>query len=156
EVSTHDDALALEIFETMNDRGLRLTSLDMLKSFLLAKVGPDDREQVNHVWRRRLTQLMDIDPNAHSAFVKSWVRATHATSREGEEATGSALDKWVRQEAPRMGLDRPVDFREFVVRDMDRLGQRYRQLLSATKTLTPGFETVYYNAYNSVTLQLPL
>ena len=47
EISTRDGGLALEIFETMNDRGLRLTSLDMLKSFILAQVGADDREQVN-------------------------------------------------------------------------------------------------------------
>ncbi len=37
EIAATDQDMALEIFETMNDRGSRLTSTDMLKSFLLAK-----------------------------------------------------------------------------------------------------------------------
>lgn len=156
EVSTHNDTLALEIFETMNDRGLRLTSLDMLKSFVLAQVNADDREVVNRTWRQRLTELTDIDPNAHSAFVKSWLRAKYSAGQDDDENIGSAFDKWVRKEAGRIGLDSPAGFRRFVVRDMDRLAGRYRELLQASRTLTPGLEAVFYNAYNSVTLQLPL
>ena len=156
EISTGDASLALEIFETMNDRGLRLTSLDMLKSFLLSQVSDDDRDRVNQVWRSRLTDLTDIDSNAHSAFVKNWLRAKYSTGAEDDEAIGSAFDKWVRKSAPRIGLDGPSAVRDFVVRDMDCLASRYRDLLAATRTLTPGLEPVYYNAHNSVTLQLPL
>jgi hypothetical protein len=35
EIGTTDKDMALEIFESMNDRGLQLSSMDMLKSFLL-------------------------------------------------------------------------------------------------------------------------
>ena len=38
EIATADEEMALEIFETMNDRGLRLTTTDMLKSYLLSKI----------------------------------------------------------------------------------------------------------------------
>ena len=38
EIATSDQEMALEIFETMNDRGLRLTTTDMLKSYLLAMI----------------------------------------------------------------------------------------------------------------------
>lgn len=55
-----------------------------------------------------------------------------------------------------MGLDRPAGARDFVLRDMDFHASRYRDLLLATKTLMPGLEPVFYNAFNSVTLQMPL
>ena len=49
EIGTTDQDMALEIFETMNDRGLRLSNTDMLKSFLIARMedpaGDRDREQ---------------------------------------------------------------------------------------------------------------
>ncbi|GAA2583407.1 DUF262 domain-containing protein [Dactylosporangium fulvum] len=156
EISTGDSGLALEIFETMNDRGLRLTGLDMLKSFMLAKVDADDRDVVNQVWRSRLTDLSDIDPGAHSAFVKAWLRAKHSAGSDDDEGIGSAFDKWVRKHEARLDLDRPAGARQFVLRDMDHLAKRYRELLLASRHLTPGLEPLYYNAYNSVTLQLPL
>jgi hypothetical protein len=158
EISTGDAGLALEIFETMNDRGLRLTSLDMLKSFLLGQVSDDDRDRVNKVWRSRLTALTDTDPNsnAQSGFVKNWLRAKYSAGNDDDEAIGKAFDKWVRKSAPRIGLDGPAAIRDFVVRDMDCLASRYRELLAATHTLKPGLEPLFYNAFNSVTLQLPL
>ena len=122
EISTTDASLALEIFETMNDRGLRLTSLDMLKSFLLSQVSDDDRGRVNRVWRSRLTALTDTDPNsnAQTAFVKSWLRAKYSAGNEDDEAIGTAFDKWVRKSASRIGLDGPVAIRDFVVHDRRR------------------------------------
>ncbi len=56
EISTSDPEMALEIFETMNDRGLRLTTTDMLKSYLLAKMVDRDKiEHANDQWRARVT-----------------------------------------------------------------------------------------------------
>jgi uncharacterized protein with ParB-like and HNH nuclease domain len=156
EISTGDSGLALEIFETMNDRGLRLTSLDLLKSFVLTQLDTEDRRSVNQVWRTRLTDLTDIDSNAHSAFVKSWLRAKYSSGSDDDESIGSAFDKWVRKSAATLELDRPNGAREFILRDMNYLAGRYRELLLATRTLTPNLEPVYYNAFNSVTLQLPL
>jgi hypothetical protein len=43
EISTHNEPAALGTFETMNDRGLRLAPLDLLKSFILGKVNPASR-----------------------------------------------------------------------------------------------------------------
>ena len=48
------------------------------------------------------------------------------------------------------------DFADLINRDFKRLSARYLQLLEAAWTLTPGFEEVYYNAWNGFTLQFPL
>ncbi|MBO0868790.1 MAG: DUF262 domain-containing protein, partial [Micromonosporaceae bacterium] len=50
EISTRDSAFAVEAFETMNDRGMRLGAADLLKSFLLNSARPADRPQINHLW----------------------------------------------------------------------------------------------------------
>ena len=43
-VWTDSDELAYVIFETMNDRGLSLTQIEMLRSYLLAKIRMQDRD----------------------------------------------------------------------------------------------------------------
>ena len=65
EIGTTDQDMALEIFETMNDRDLRLSNTDMLKGFLLARIGEPERiRAANSLWRRRITDLTDLDKNA--------------------------------------------------------------------------------------------
>ena len=52
EVTASADTDAYAIFETMNDRGLSLTPVDMLKSYLLSQI--DDRRvrgAVNETWK---------------------------------------------------------------------------------------------------------
>jgi hypothetical protein len=44
------------MFETMNDRRVRLTAVDLLKSFLLSHVGTDE-EKLNEEWRQMLAEL---------------------------------------------------------------------------------------------------
>ena len=53
EIGAPDQDMALEIFETMNDRGLRLSNTDMLKSFLLARWAMKQSiRELNERWRR--------------------------------------------------------------------------------------------------------
>ena len=44
-VWTNSDEFAYVIFETMNDRGLSLTQVEMLRSYLLANVNPNQRDK---------------------------------------------------------------------------------------------------------------
>ncbi len=73
-----DDAYA--IFETMNDRGLRLTPADMLKGYLLANIEDGrPRAKANDLWRRRLRQLDEQSEDASSDFLKTWLRSQYST-----------------------------------------------------------------------------
>ena len=85
EIGTTDQDMALEIFETMNDRGQRLSNTDMLKSFLLARIREPDRiDAANQLWRDRITELTDLDKNADSECIKHWLRGKYAqTIRNG-------------------------------------------------------------------------
>src|SRR5256886_14753324 len=61
EIVTHDAATGQEIFETMNDRGQRLTSLDMLKSYLIARARRHARD-VHEAWRGHLAPPAALGP----------------------------------------------------------------------------------------------
>ena len=84
EIDTTDPNLALEMFETMNDRGLRLSNIDMLKSFLLPRIESSEGiDAANALWRKRVTALRELYDDAASAFIKFWLRAKYAeTIRE--------------------------------------------------------------------------
>jgi uncharacterized protein with ParB-like and HNH nuclease domain len=60
------------IFESMNDRGTRLTPVDLLKSFLLSHVG-EGEEDLNLRWRRMLSELTISrdDEGAPTRFLKA-------------------------------------------------------------------------------------
>jgi hypothetical protein len=155
EISTTDGALALETFETMNDRGLRLNSLDLLKSFVIGEVGPADQSSVNQTWRARMTALTDAESNANVGFVKNWLRAKYSRNTADDSAISKSFDKWIRREHEALGLKYEGDFRTFV-NHLDRLSRRYVEILEASKQPRPGLDAVYANAINTVTLQLPL
>jgi hypothetical protein len=166
EITTSDQEMALEIFETMNDRGLRLTTTDMLKSYLLAMIRDPARiDAANRLWRSRVAELAETADKGDSDFIRNWLRGKYAeTIRERRkdavpgdfDVIGTAPHKWVRDHRAEIGLARSGDFGELIERTFDRLFGRYLQLLRVAQTLTPGFEEVFYNAWNGFTFQYPL
>jgi hypothetical protein len=155
EIVTHDAATGQEIFETMNDRGQRLTSLDMLKSYLVGRARRYASD-VHESWRTNLASLAEIDPDGPGDLVKYWLRARYAQDDADDEAVDTAVHQWVRRHNRVLGLHRPGDYRDFAAYELRRAADRYRQLLAAAGTLTPGLEPVYYNAHNKLPPQFPL
>ena len=50
-VEVQDQATAYRIFETMNDRGLKLSAADLVKNYLYSLVKVDNIDQVTHKWQ---------------------------------------------------------------------------------------------------------
>ena len=166
DIGAPDQDMALEIFETMNDRGLRLSNTDMLKSFLLARVGDEEAiRELNDSWRRRVTDLADAEKNADAEFVKAWLRGNYAQTQRERKANatpgdfdviGTAFHKWVRDNTGAIGLESDADYRRFVEVEFFELSKRYLQLLHASGEMQPGLEAVFYNARTGFTLQIPV
>ena len=166
DIGTPDQIMALEVFETMNDRGLRLSSTDMLKGFLLASIGDEEAiRDLNDRWRRRITELTDVEKNAAAEFMKAWLRGDYAETQRQRKANavpgdfdliGTAFHKWVRDNIESLGLAKASDHRRFVEGEFLPLSRRYLQLLEACKHPQPGLHSVFYNAHNGFTLQLPV
>lgn len=164
EIGVPDQDMALEIFETMNDRGLRLTNIDMLKSYLVARVGDEDViHDLNERWRRHITELTEVEDNADAEFVKAWLRGNYADTIRQRRAKaspgdfdiiGTAFHKWVRDKSEDLDLRREDDYRRFVDHEFFPLSRRYIELIDASSNLRAGLESVCYNAWTGLTLQL--
>ena len=50
-IETQDVAKALKVFETINDRGVGLDSMDLLKNLLFMKAGRDEFERLKDHWK---------------------------------------------------------------------------------------------------------
>jgi len=149
------------IFESMNDRGARLTAVDLLKSFLLSNVGRDE-EKLNRKWREMLAELTIRrgDAAAPKEFLRAALIARYADvskPADAEEIT-TTLDIWVRRNADeRLGLRRPDQFFEFV-NDLISLATHYRRFLAASLTIqrSQQLEALFYNARNGIANQMIL
>jgi uncharacterized protein with ParB-like and HNH nuclease domain len=163
EIGTTDKDMALEIFESMNDRGLQLSNMDMLKSYILSRIGsPAEIESANKLWRGNVQSLRDLVKNGDSEFMKNLLRAKYAeTVRDTKKSAGAqdfeeiatTFHKWVRDKSEKIGLVKSQDFIDFVNQDLVVFASRYALLSKASEQITEGLEHVYYNHFNDFTLQ---
>lgn len=163
EITAYSDEDAYTIFETMNDRGLSLTPVDMLKGYLLANItDADHRLHAGRVWKERIGALLDLGKDEDADGIKSWLRSQHAeTIRERKRGAapedfdliGTEFHRWVRDREVSLGLQRSSDFVTFIERDFAFYSNWYQRLRQAANTLTPGLESIFFNAEHNYTLQ---
>jgi Protein of unknown function DUF262/Protein of unknown function (DUF1524) len=166
EITAYSDDDAYTIFETMNDRGLSLAPLDMLKGYVLANITDEgDRLRANDRWKSMVTSLNDFEKDEAADAVKAWLRSQYADSiRERRrhaqprdfDRVGTEFHRWVKENDDRIALRTSADFVAFVDREMTFYSRQYLRLRMASIQLTPGLETIYYNARLGFTLQYPL
>jgi uncharacterized protein with ParB-like and HNH nuclease domain len=166
EIVAFSDEEAYSIFETMNDRGLSLSPTEMLKGYLLANIeGNEKKEIANGIWKNRLLDLMNIHKNEEADFFKYWLRAKYSYSvragRKGSknkdfEKIGTEFHKWVRDNKVKIGLTSSGEYWHFINTSFQKYSALYLKIRKYADNLTPGFEEIYYNAYNNFTLQYPL
>jgi len=105
QVSSNDRDKAGLVFETLNDRGIGLSTPDLLRNFMLDEAASDaDREQISLNWE----DVLELEENAHSEdFIRHfWL------SRYGDVKTRSLYreikDRIQRDEIPVMRLSREL------------------------------------------------
>lgn len=166
QITAYSDDDAYAIFETMNDRGLKLTPADMLKGYLLANMEEGKpRTKANDLWRKRLRGLDERDEDASSDFLKTWLRSQYATKirerkrgarPEDWDRIGTEFHRWLRGARDQIGLNSRDGFYQFVARDLEFYGQQYARILDAS---TGAFQYdgplrfIRFNADHGFTLQ---
>ena len=166
EISAASDEDAYTIFETMNDRGLSLTPLDMLKGYLLAKITDiGQRNEAARLWRERIEALRKLGKDEDTDAVKAWLRARYANSvrerRTGSEnkdfeRIGTEFHRWLGDHAEALGLKSGEDFFRFINDDMVFYTRQYVRIREASMRPVKGLEAVYHVAAFNFTLQYPL
>ena len=157
EITAYSDDNAYTIFESMNDRGLNLTSTEMLKGYILSRFKETkDREQANRCWKESIQSLHRHSKEEDQKFFQAWLRSQYAdTIRQGKagssnedfEKIGTRFHSWVRDNLPKMGLkaDSPAEFRMLVHDEMKYYLRAYLDILDAQKEEKPGWENVFYH-----------
>lgn len=163
EITAFSDDHAYTIFETMNDRGLSLAPADMLKGYLLANISdPQHRLRSNETWKVQMLRLQDLGKEEDADFLKAWLRSQYANSiRERKRGAvpqdfdrlGTEFHRWIREHDQAVGLARSSDFVELIERDLRFYARQYERLRRAGSELTPGLESVFFNAQLEFTLQ---
>ena len=153
---------AHKIFVTMNDRGLSLTSTEMLKGYLLSEIKSDSiREKMNGLWKEKVLILKKDDDKGDETFIKAWLRAHYAeTIRETKagavnkdfDIIGGSFHKWVRDERDKLGLNGSDDF-ELFIKKFAKFAEVYERIRQAETTFAEETKYVYYNAQINFTLQ---
>jgi hypothetical protein len=166
EIVAFSDEDAYTIFETMNDRGLSLTPLEMLKGYLLANISDEHKKNAAAVvWKQRLGALANIGKDEDTDAVKSWLRSQYAqTIRERKKGAspgdfdrlGTEFHRWVKDHDDKIGITSGADFVRFIQHDLSFYARQYLRLREASRTFDPALEAVFYNAQHGFTLQYPL
>ena len=163
EITAYSDDDAYTIFETMNDRGLSLTPLDMLKGYVLANISDDqERLRAGATWKSRVAALAELGKDEDADSFKAWLRSQYAlTIRERKQGAhpgdfdrlGTEFHRWVKEHDKQLGLTGSSAFAQFVERDLNFYTRQYERLRRASAALTPGLDVVFYNARMEFTLQ---
>lgn len=155
---------AYTIFETMNDRGLNLTPTEMMKGYLLTNVGIEEKiEELDSLWKKRLSELNLYSIQEDLEFIRAWLRAIYAvTIRESAkgaenqdfEKIGTRFHSWLRDKAKDIGLVDNESFYYFIKGDFDFYSSLYLKIKAAEVTYTEGLETLYLSSYWSIASSL--
>lgn len=170
EITAYSDDNAYTIFESMNDRGLNLTSTEMLKSYILSRFRePKDREKANWFWRECIQSLHRRSKEEDQKFFQAWLRGQYAdtirqgragSSNEDFEKIGTRFHSWFRDNLAKLRLegDSPEDFRTLLHEEMKYYLRAYLEILDAQNHEKPGWENVFYHYHWGIadSLSFPL
>jgi len=153
EIKTYTDEDAYTIFETMNDRGLNLTPTEMLKGYLLSNIDPPEQKlEVNELWKKRIFELKQIDKEEDLEFFKCWFRAKYAqTIRPGRagaenedfEKIATRFHSWMRDSRETIGLRKSADFYHFTRKDFDFYSTLYVKIHNASVSFENALDQIY-------------
>ncbi|MEM5791000.1 MAG: DUF262 domain-containing protein [Candidatus Aenigmatarchaeota archaeon] len=166
EIETKTDEDAYAIFESMNDRGLSLTPLDMLKGYLLSRITEQEkRNDASKSWKEYTEKVKKFGKDEDSEAFKAWLRSQYAeTTRERKigavrvvpkdfEKIGTEFHRWVKENEEKINLKGSDDFYNFIKKQMGFYFTQYARIKNASQKLIDGLEAIYYNACLNFTLQ---
>jgi len=158
EITAYSDDNAYTIFETMNDRGMSLTSTEMLKGFVLSRFNKaDKRDKANTFWKNEIQKLHQFDKDEDLQFFQAWLRSQYAkTIRQGKagssnedfEKIGTRFHSWFKDNLKSIGIkeNSEEDFDRLVHINFKYFIEAYIAILDATKVITDGLEHVFYHS----------
>jgi len=169
EIIAYSDDNAYTIFETMNDRGLSLTSTEMLKGYVLSRIRDrNKRNEINDIWKDNIKLLNELGKNADQSFFLAWFRSKYALNmRPGKvgsvnqdfENIGTKFHNWFKESHEGIfSIKSSDDFYNFFKIQFPFFVDLYLSIWKARKQYTSTLPHLYYaeNLGIADSLQEPL
>lgn len=163
EIGVASEQDAHRVFVTMNDRGLKLSPIDLLKGYLLSNINDSQANAESHArWISTVNNLKSISPEEDSQFLKTWLRAQHADSIRGKkrgdapgdfEIIGDSYHRWMINNKDRLGLANSDDFQQIVSELIPFYERIYTKIKTAEAEWSDAFPHVFYNGSRGISLQ---
>ncbi|HEL3169820.1 TPA: DUF262 domain-containing protein [Stenotrophomonas maltophilia] len=146
-IVTPDLTHALKVFETVNDRGVGLTAMDLLKNLLFMRTTPADYPKLQSLWKE-LTLHLEMCREKPLRFLRYYVMANYKEYRSastGKPVREDELYEWFGKHAEEIGIDaKPLDF----AKDLVLAARDYRQFAGGRtpdgKTAIPGLQNIQH------------
>ncbi|MCG3146216.1 MAG: hypothetical protein HONDAALG_04093 [Gammaproteobacteria bacterium] len=154
-ITAYSDENAYTIFETMNDRGLNLTSTEMLKGYILSRITEkSQRNEINDIWKTNIQKLHEYDENTDQTFFQAWFRSKYAVSiRPGKvgsedqdfELIGSRFHNWFKDNhKEKFNLKSSNDFYQYFKTEFPFFVNLYTKILDAQNKFDSSLENVNF------------
>jgi len=106
---------ALHIFETINDRGVGLSALDLLKNLLFMQVGPAEFDRLTIIWEKMVNAIEKTGRDGKPLrFLRYFVLANFPDARNKTNLlTENNLYEWLSKRKDDLGITKnPIAFAE--------------------------------------------
>lgn len=148
---------AEEMFQSINDCGVRLSPMDHLKRFLLSDAEADPRE-LEGAWITMVSALDDVEKGAAFAYLRTVFRARFPeAARKPGPSLNDATHEWVRAHEAEIWPNRKNGDRARMVTEvLYPFHTTYATLLHARSRINPHLRSVRYNTFNGIAEQFDL
>lgn len=154
---------AHKVFVTMNDRGLKLGPMDLLKGYLLSNILDDGANKEAHArWVESTNKLKSLGPDEDATFLKVWLRSKYADTARGKnkgdaprdfELIGDSYHRWVIDNKTKLGLISADKFEEILSSVIPKYVDLYVKIRKYENQFSPSYAHLFYNGARNLTLQ---
>lgn len=116
QISTPDINDALKIFETVNDRGVGLNPMDLLKNLVFRQIGRDKFDKLKDKWRE-LISILESNNEKPLRFLRYFIMSNFPQSDQGTNSSGKnivredEIYKWMTTHAAVCEYEKkPIEF----------------------------------------------
>lgn len=116
QISTPDINDALKIFETVNDRGVGLNPMDLLKNLIFRQVPRDKFDKLRDKWRE-LINILESNNEKPLRFLRYFIMSNFPLADQGTQGTGKniiredEIYKWMTNHATLCDYEKkPIEF----------------------------------------------
>lgn len=163
DISVASESEAHRVFVTMNDRGLRLGPIDLLKGHILSRIPNSVDSQTCHTsWVRSVNQLRDLGAEEDSLFFRTLFRAKWADTIRGKakgdppgdfDTIGDEYHRWFERNIGKLNITNGDDYKRFAKDDITKFVDIYTFIKKAEAEPVVGFEAIYFNAMRKFSFQ---